>query len=453
MSTTVLLLLGAGALFLALGRRADKQEQIGRIKRRIYKEVSLAQKAGVDFSKKFGQLTDDEITVLESVATDAGWKQSKRSREAGKTFAESYYGSLLRAWNAVSGCKGVGTAYDVKDAEGNVVLTWIEDAAEHVKHERDMQDALRAAEKERRARNRKKREFDRYVQQHGAYEAMRKYNPEQLPPSDPVPEPASEVTEQIQVTEETTEPAAPVTPTRKPRSSKAAAKEAERAERAAFAKEFLNKLADEGFDSFLNHPANLDNSETRAGEKLLVGDLYAEAFALNKLKTRKSDEAVYFGNIPEYGWIKDMSQTVYIVAERLLQAWKEHEIDKQFAREDLNDIRRELLDKAKHMDVYITRDGAKEVTDYDYSGKPYQRNVPNIITARGDERYNHLDKINWIAVKSSHADPYGRGVEVYYPIRAFADKLDAESFAKPRGARVVQVTDVKMNAISGLPVE
>lgn len=57
MSTTLLLLLGASALFLAIGRKNRRTEQIGRIKLRIYKEVSLAQSAGVDFSKKFGDLT------------------------------------------------------------------------------------------------------------------------------------------------------------------------------------------------------------------------------------------------------------------------------------------------------------------------------------------------------------------------------------------------------------
>lgn len=160
MSTTLLLLLGAG-LFLALGRKNRRAEQIGRIKRRIYKEVSLAQSAGVDFTKNFGDLTEDEIVVLESVGSDAGWKQSKRSIEAGKSYAESYYGSLRRAWNAVSGVQGIGKAYNVKDADGNLVLTWIEDAAEHVAREREVEELEKKIRQTRNRMKRRQREIDR----------------------------------------------------------------------------------------------------------------------------------------------------------------------------------------------------------------------------------------------------------------------------------------------------
>ncbi len=120
-----------GGLALLLLKHKQRVEGIGRVKRRIYKEVSLAQNAGVDFSKKFTELTNDEIKALEQLGEKMTWKQSPRSAAAGKPYAESYYNSLRRAWNAVSGVSGIGAAYNVKDANGKVVLTWIEDAAEH----------------------------------------------------------------------------------------------------------------------------------------------------------------------------------------------------------------------------------------------------------------------------------------------------------------------------------
>ena len=138
----------------AIKRKHESTNGVGkveRIKRRVYKEVSLAQQAGVDFSKKFAELTNDEIDALEHIGKDiVMWKQSKRAIESGKPYAESYYGSLRRAWNAVSGVSGIGTAYNVKDANGNVVLTWIEDAANHVEAERRTLEAEARAEAARK---------------------------------------------------------------------------------------------------------------------------------------------------------------------------------------------------------------------------------------------------------------------------------------------------------------
>lgn len=128
--------------------------KVDRIKRRIYKEVSLAQSAGVDFSKKYAELSKAELDALEHIGKDVVmWRQSKRSIESGKPYTESYYGSLRRAWNAVSGIQGIGRAYNVKDANGNVCLTWIEDAAAHVDAEqRALEAEQRAAEARKRLR-------------------------------------------------------------------------------------------------------------------------------------------------------------------------------------------------------------------------------------------------------------------------------------------------------------
>lgn len=140
------------AIFGAIKRKKEGVGKVERIKRRIYKEVSLAQDAGVDFSKKYAELTADEKKALEHVGKDVvGWKQSKRSIESGKPYTESYFGSLRRAWNNVSGIEGIGRAYNVKDANGNICLTWIEDAAAHVEAEK------RTLEAEERAAQARKR--------------------------------------------------------------------------------------------------------------------------------------------------------------------------------------------------------------------------------------------------------------------------------------------------------
>lgn len=112
MKTNSKILLAAGAIAAwALLRKATGAAGIGATKRRIYKEISLAQKAGVDFSKKYEDLTEDEIVALERVSSNTG-------------FTETYYKGLKKAYDAIS---GIGAAYDVTDEDGNTVLTWIED--------------------------------------------------------------------------------------------------------------------------------------------------------------------------------------------------------------------------------------------------------------------------------------------------------------------------------------
>ena len=100
----------AGAVAL-LAIRKKTVSGIGAAKRRIYKEISLAQKAGVDFTKKYEELTEDEIEALERVSSNTG-------------YTETYYKGLKKAYDAIS---GIGEAYDVTDEDGNTVLTWIED--------------------------------------------------------------------------------------------------------------------------------------------------------------------------------------------------------------------------------------------------------------------------------------------------------------------------------------
>ena len=275
--------------------------------------------------------------TLESVGSDSNWKQSKRAKESGKSYAESYYGSLKRAWNAVSGCEGVGTAYNVKDADGNVVLTWIEDAAAHVEAERQAEEAERRARKARNDYRRHQRERERNAQA----EFQRKLEERQAEQVAPTPP----------------EPVAP-------RISK---KEQERENRASFARATFDYLANK--DDAIK---NLLNTLSRDGE--LAGDLFVREFANGtlKFKERKGYPFDKFYT-KQYGW-NDSPVSASETLKYLFEQWNARIKNEGFAREDLNDIRKSLLDKAKHM-VVVTKDG-----EY----------------IRGDKRYNYIDDINFI---------------------------------------------------------
>lgn len=136
----------AGLLWLIRKHKNASINGIGAVKRRIYKEVSLAQDAGIDFGKPFSDMTSEEIETLEELGHNAGWEQKEQ-----KSYAEAYYDSLRKAYNAVSGVSGIGRAYNIKDAQGNIVLTWIEDAQAHVDAEkRTLEAEKRAAESRKR---------------------------------------------------------------------------------------------------------------------------------------------------------------------------------------------------------------------------------------------------------------------------------------------------------------
>lgn len=99
-----------GALIVTK-RKTKGASGIGAAKRRVFKELSLAQKAGVDFTKRYDELTPLEIKALQKVSNDTG-------------YTETYYKSLKKAYDAIS---GIREAYDVMNADGDTVLTWIED--------------------------------------------------------------------------------------------------------------------------------------------------------------------------------------------------------------------------------------------------------------------------------------------------------------------------------------
>lgn len=113
----------------AIKRKRESTNGIGAAKRRIFKELSLAQKAGVDFTKKYDELDEAEIKALEKVSSDTG-------------YTETYYKSLKKAYDAVS---GIGATYDVVNADGNTVLTWTDAPGDYRMDDSDRWRALREA--------------------------------------------------------------------------------------------------------------------------------------------------------------------------------------------------------------------------------------------------------------------------------------------------------------------
>lgn len=393
------ILLAFGALAAWALIRKHKTAAVGkveRVKRRIYKEVSLAQEAGVDFSKKYADLATFEREALERVGKEVGWKQSKRAIESGKPYVESYYGSLRRAWNAVSGVMGIGRAYDVKDADGNVCLTWI-DAEEHVQNEPDAHVLLA------------------------------------LPPH---------------VDE-------------KKKKAKRKVNDEEYQERLEFAKDFM-----EGYVQ--KHPADTEYllkgfAKQHYKGKWDINDLPDNSydgliisFARKELKV-KNDKIYFLGdNFSTFGTVTGAAGRA---AEELLDAWNNRYIEQGFEREDLDDIRRALLDKAKLMQVVINpydeyKDKTHRVKYYNYDwGREAEKVVHDWGTAvSGDERYNYLDKINYVVWTSKRASE--QGGMTYYPIRSYPDYEGAEFFVLNKygktGAKVIPVWDVPIEKITGL---
>lgn len=352
--------IGAVVLYFLGKHKKETTSGIGaaqRIKRRIYKEVSLAQDAGIDFSKKFNDLTSSEISALERAGQNAGWKQSKRSIESGKSYAEAYFNSLRRAWNAVSGVEGIGRAYDVKDADGNVCLTWIEDAANHVEQET-------------------------------------------------------------------------------PQETKPKSKKQTKAEIAQEKEEFAEKYLQE---YILQHP-NLKNYflepfNEHDGSR---ADIIIKEFVDGTAKLKKKigrwtiEYEIYIGK----KWHDDysMNKDLWSFTFGLLYGW-ENRIS--YSQDELNTMRRDLLAKAKHMQVVI-EDGDNVLANWD----------KQFVT--GDERYDYLDKINYIVVVSQR---YANGESVYYPVRSYPDELSANQFMKFKYSdhgKVVPIYDMPIERISGV---
>ena len=135
-----LLTIGLIGLALCKKRSVSGIGAVQRVKRRIYKEIEAAQQSGVDFDKKWIEISPKERDVLFDVGTMFGWKQTNRSRESGRSYEEAYFNSLKRAYNAISGI-GIGaadyTTHTIRNGNGKIILQWRDytPVAEHVKQE------------------------------------------------------------------------------------------------------------------------------------------------------------------------------------------------------------------------------------------------------------------------------------------------------------------------------
>lgn len=384
----------AGLYFVSIaiaGAVKRKREGVGkleRVKRRVYKEVSLAQEAGVDFSKKYDELTKDEKKSLQKIGRDLGWKQSKRAIENGKPYVESYYNSLRRAWNAVSGVAGIGRAYDVKDANGNVCLTWIEDAAAHVERE--------------------------------------------TAPIAPVA------------------PVAPVAPKAK-KPSKAEQKEAELNERYNWAWDFLKAIAIDGscsypveFQSVTQEVLGKKVPEEAGGDgKATAADMIAWAWANKKFKINKNRAVVtylnkyngkeYPASTWSYGEIFDILNKCWQMRKND-QGWRDN-------ADRLDDIRIALLDKAKHMHVAVPENWEEYADLSDETGR----------TIRGENRYKVLDLINWVLWIHQHYDVGGDTYypKIAYSTKEEA-LLDNGGKMQGSGWKIIPVWEVPIEKITGV---
>lgn len=388
------LLIGAGALWLLRRKHTQAVGKVERVKRRIYKEVSMAQQAGVDFSKKFPELTTQERQALERVGHDVGWKQSKRSVESGKPYVESYYGSLRRAWNAVSGISGIGTiAYDVRDRDGNVVLTWT-DVTDHIEHEPEAKVLLA------------------------------------LPPH----------VEQKK--------------SKAKRTPKVEQKEQELKERFNWAFNFIKAYMDFSVSYPIEISTQLVNALNhrieKMGDSALYADLVIWAWAHKKFKIHKRDNVVTFTcelDGKEYGASTYGEGEIFEILDK---CWKMY-LDDSGWRENadkIDDIRKELLDRAKLMRIHVPDDQIKFYEErglLDETTHPYRDR-----SISGENRYQAMDLINWILWVHQH---YERGGDTYYPKYAFDTKEDAlrQTGGKMsgNGFKIIPVWDVPIEKITG----
>ena len=136
---TLEILAAALGLFAAL-KKQKQIKGIGRVKRRVYLELEAVQRYNVPLDVTFEELSSSDREYVELVGKQFGWKQSERSLELGKSYAEAYFSSLRRAYNAIAGVSGVGATHKVRNAQGNVILTWDDmlPVLEHVSTEVDM---------------------------------------------------------------------------------------------------------------------------------------------------------------------------------------------------------------------------------------------------------------------------------------------------------------------------
>lgn len=103
---TTLILAGMAVAVLAGHKKASGVGAVKKAKRRVYREIAVAQNNGIDLSMSFDMFNESSRLFLEDLGRKYGWKQSAASVRAGKSYAEAYFINLKKAYSAIS---GVGT--------------------------------------------------------------------------------------------------------------------------------------------------------------------------------------------------------------------------------------------------------------------------------------------------------------------------------------------------------
>lgn len=119
-----------GAIALGIMGAARKQSGVGAVKkpkRRIFTEMAALQKAGIDFSYKFEELSMQQMQTVERIAKQYHFTGTSRSS---KTTAEQFYNSIRRMYNAIS---GIGSTKlpardysEIYNDRGALIMTYID---------------------------------------------------------------------------------------------------------------------------------------------------------------------------------------------------------------------------------------------------------------------------------------------------------------------------------------
>lgn len=138
---STLLLIGAAALLL-LAARKQSAEPVGKVK--FYKALAEAQAAGVEFGATSGNLTEDEKTALDRVGKRNNYRQSKRSQQMGRSYAEAFYRYLNGKYKQIAGIGEIEypfTEYIVRNENGDPIVIFHD-----YDRETDLRNALDAVD-------------------------------------------------------------------------------------------------------------------------------------------------------------------------------------------------------------------------------------------------------------------------------------------------------------------
>ena len=133
-NNNILLAAGAALLFL-IARKRKQAAAVGAIN--VYKAISMAQQAGVDFTKDLLDLDNWEESSLDQVAQKLGFKRSAAMKKNEYTLGQALYKTIRPTWKriCVSGVGNIDLTYDhmlselydeypIVNADGEVIAIW-----------------------------------------------------------------------------------------------------------------------------------------------------------------------------------------------------------------------------------------------------------------------------------------------------------------------------------------